>query len=106
MTKLSKNSNFLKLLLNTSRIQAIAILETITNKQTDCISEIVLNLVEGNIIKLNKNIEEILQSRKRILNILKDKNICSSKRAALIKSHPQVLLKTLKLIGDKVIQLC
>ena len=106
MTRLTANSSFVKLVTNTSKTQAIAILETVTIKQTDCIGEIILNLTLGNLVKLDERVEKILHTSRRILNKLKDRKISSLKRSSIIKTHPKIVLQVLKLVRDKLIKSC
>ena len=102
MSKLKCNSSFVRLLTQTSKVQAIALLETITNKQTDCISEIVLNLTSGNIISLSEEVSEQIRKSRRILNSLKNRNLSNARRATIIKNHPKVVLESIKLVKDKL----
>lgn len=104
MSKLKQNSDFIHVILNTSKTQAIAILETITKVQTDCISEIVLNLTLGNLVKLNDSVKSLIYKRRRLINILKDRKRSNLKRSSVIKSHPTVVLDTLLVVKDKLIK--
>ena len=104
MSKLKCNSSFIKLVLQTSKLQAIALLETITKKQTDCISEIILNLTSGNIIRVGEEVEKQLVKSRRILNSLKNRSLSVGKRGAIIKNHPKIILDCLKLVKDKLLK--
>ena len=105
MSKLKSNSNFVRLLLQTTKLQAIALLETITKKQTDCISEIILNLTSGNIIRLDENVGKQLSKSRRILNSLKNRNISVGKRGTIIKNHLKIVLESIKLAGDNLLNM-
>ena len=105
MSKLKSNSIFVRLLLQTTNLQAIALLETVTKKQTDCISEIILNLTLGNIITLSENVEKQLHKSRRILNALKNRNISIGKRGLFIKNHPKIVLDSIRLAKDKLLEM-
>lgn len=104
MSKLKQNLNFIHLVVNTSKTQAIALLETVTKTQTDCVSEIILNITLGNLVKLDSNIKNLLHKRRRFINILKDRKVTNFKRSSTIKSHPQIVLNILKIAKDKLIK--
>ena len=103
--KIKSNASFIRLVVHTSKFQAVALLETVTKKQTDCISEIILNLSKGNIVKLNENLKIILHKSRRILNSLKNRSLSNRRRSAIIKSHPKVVLELLKFIGKDLLNL-
>lgn len=104
--RLHKNSAFLTLLSTTNRVQAIAILETVDLTQTDCISEIILNFSQGNLVQLKKHIRAILHKHRKIIQILKDRDINASRRMHIIKTHPKVILSIVKEVGKKIRKLC
>jgi len=104
--RLQKNSPFLTLLITTNRVQAIAILETVDSNQTDCISEVILNFSQGNLIYLSKHVRLILYKHRKIIQTLKDRGIANSKRMNTIKSHPKIILSILKEVGKKIRKLC
>lgn len=106
MSKLKQNLNFVHLVVNTSKTQSVALLETITKPQADCVSEIVLNITLGNLVKLSDNVKAVLHKRRRVLNILKDRNRSNFKRTSVIKSHPKIVLETLKIARDKLVKIC
>lgn len=106
MTRLKQNTCFIKLVVNTTTTQAIALLETITKPQTDCISEVILNLTLGNLVKLDENNRNIIHKRRRLINILKDRKKSNLKRASIIKSQPRAVLDTLMIVKDKIIKIC
>lgn len=64
---LIKNTNFLKLLLTTSKQQGIQLLKTVTDSQILLLSEIAHNLIT---LKHIKNIGKIISKRRRLLSKL------------------------------------
>ena len=100
MSKLKSNLNFVRLLLQTSKVQAIALLETVSKSQTDCIGEILLNLSLGNIIKPNEKEEKLLHKSRRILNLIKNRKLSNSKRGSVIRAHPNIVLDLLALTKE------
>ena len=104
-SKLNCNLYSLRLLLQTSKLQAIAILETITKSQTDCVSEIILNLTLGNIVDLDENLQKQIRKSRRILNSLKNRNLSVGKRGTIIKNHPKIVLDCIKLAKDELLDM-
>ena len=101
-SRVTSNIHFLKLLIKTNNIQAIALLETITDEQVDSVCEIILNLSLGNIIKIDDTVKRIIYTKRRIINILKDRKINKRRRSNTIKSHPKVVLELMKLVKNKI----
>ena len=97
MSNLKSNLHFIKLLLKTSKLQAIALLETVSKSQIDCIGEIILNLSLGNIIKPNEKEQKFLHKSRRIVNSIKNRNLSNNKRGSVIKTHPKIVLDLLLL---------
>ena len=102
ISKISANIHFIKLLVKTSNIQAIALLETITDRQVDCVCELILNLTLGNLIKLDDSVKTNIHTKRRIINILKDREVSKRKRSNIIKSHPKIVLELIKLVKNKI----
>ena len=89
---LEKNKNFLRLVLNTSKDQATALLHTITPGQVLLLSKIALNLSH---LPLSKKAERLLEKNKKLFSNLQDKNISTSQKRDLIRKHYKHLLLTL-----------
>lgn len=105
-SRIKNNCSFIKLVLSSHRVQATALLETVSEKQADCISEIILNLYLGNLVHLTSKIKQILDSRKRIFKLLTNKNIKIKTRVETIKAHPRIILNTLKIVKKQIFELC
>lgn len=99
---LSTNKNFLLLLLNTERNQAIQLLKYITFKQVQVLSEIFLNLLH---LKLNNSIKSVVKKRKKIVKLLGSKTVTTKKKIKLISAHTRQVLDTLQKVKKPLLQL-
>lgn len=86
------NLDYLKLLLNTSRLQGEALLDTATPPQIKTISQIVRNL---KVISLDKSIVEVLEKRKKLFAALGKKKQEIRVKGKLISRHRKLLLGVL-----------
>ena len=97
-----KVSNFLKLLLHTTKEQAKALFYTLTPVQTLVICEIVFNIQHLSIAR--KAVSEI-QKRSSLFNKLGDKTLSTRNKLALIQTHYKQVQSILQLIKSDVISL-
>ncbi len=93
---INKTKYFLLLLLDskTSKEQAKALLETVTPDQVNAITEIIHNLLLGQ-LPLSSKVKEILKKRRTILTKLSDKTRSVRTRGCLIINHNRLILDTL-----------
>ena len=99
---LNEHSYFIKLLLETSKQQARALLETVTNKQVIVISEICLNLLT---IPLDKETASIINRRKQILKKLSNSKLTVKIKRRLIATHYRQISHTLLHIKNQLLDL-
>ena len=87
--RLTQCSSYIKLLLSGNRIQSEAILVTATDKQVDCRSEILRNVLR---LPVTKKTQDLIRTHNKLLQSLGDKKIPVSKRLQLIqRSHGKIL---------------
>ncbi len=92
---LQKAKYFLLLLMDkkTSKEQARALLETATPDQVNSITEIIHNLLFGE-LPLNKNIKETLKKRRKSLTKISDKTKSVRSRSCLVQQHSRLVYDT------------
>lgn len=87
MDHILKHLNFLELLAKpVSEDQAKALISTSTDKQLNIISEMSLNVLQGNIV-LSKHYKKLLLKDADFIRELGDRGIGSKKRRSLAISH-------------------
>ena len=80
---------YLRLLLSGNRIQSEAILVTASDKQVECVSEIIRNVLQ---LPVGKRTKQLIIYHKKILVALADKDNTVRKRLDIIqKSHIKIL---------------
>ena len=99
---LKKVSDFLKLLLNTTKQQVKALFYTLTPLQTTAICEIIFNLQK---LPLTKRVLKELEKRRPLLRKLSDNSLSISRRLALIQTHYRQVQQTLQLIKNELVNL-
>lgn len=87
------NADFISLLLNTTFIQAQALLDTATKEQVQVLTQIARNLLQ---IPLESEAKEVVEKNTKILKRLADTDKSLRKRAALIGTHRKKLITILK----------
>ena len=87
-----KNKNFLKLILTTERKQALALLDTISLEQVKLLTEIAINLLN---LPFPKKLKEIVKKRKRVLQLLSNIKLKTSRKKNIISRHKFQILSTL-----------
>ena len=99
---IDKSKHFLHLLLSTSRLQALALLLTVTDEQIKVLTEIAYNLLQ---LPLTEKEKEIFQKRYKIFKKLSNKNTGKKSKYQLIKHYRKVILDTLLLFKHKLIEI-
>ena len=100
---LHSNTNFLRLLLETHKKQAILLLENTTPTQTEAIAEICYNLLD---IPLPEDSQKrLVQRNTKILKKISHKKSSIKKKQKLISENPTRLYNLLKSVEDKLLTL-
>ena len=99
---LRKVADFLKLLLETSKQQARALVYTLTPLQAAAICEILFNLKK---LPLTSRVVKELRKRKLLITRLTDKNVSVKRKLALIQDHYRQILATLQLIKSDLLSM-
>ena len=82
-------ASYLRLLLSGNRVQSEAILVTASDKQVECVSEIIRNILQ---LPVGKKTKQLIIQHKKILVALADKDRTVRKRLDIIqKSHIKIL---------------
>ena len=82
-------TSYLRLLLSGNRIQSEAILVTASDKQVECVSEIIRNVLQ---LPVGQRTKDLIIQHKKILVALADKDNTVRKRLDIIqKSHIKIL---------------
>lgn len=93
MSKLvQQHRDFIHLLLNTSRDQASALLDTITPEQVLLFSEIAFNLLQ---LPLSKKGQALVNKHKKLFEFIASKKQTKEKKRIRIRKNYQHLLTTL-----------
>ena len=80
---------YIKLLLTSDQVQAEGLLVTASDKQVECLSEIIRNILR---LPVSRKTRDLIQLHNKTLTTLSDKKIAVDKRLALLqKSHLYVL---------------
>lgn len=90
--RIVKCKSFFILLLNTSKQQGQALLDTVTKEQTHAIAEIAYNLLN---ISLKGSIKKKVSKRRKILQKLSNKNLQYRGKSLLIYKHSRCIYDTL-----------
>ncbi len=100
VNRLKENENYLKLLLSTSNQQQKALLETITDKQVDLLTEVIYNLLH--VVPIPSRERNSLL-RKKILKELA-KVTCSHKyRRMRVRVNKKLIVDTLLRYSDQLL---
>ena len=76
-------------MLSGDKIQSEAILVTATDKQVECLSEIIRNILR---LPVGKKTRDLITKHKKILDKLSDNNISVRKRLEIVQSSPAKVL--------------
>lgn len=96
---LQQNKEFLHLLLNTSKNQAVALLFTITKSQLDLLTEILFNLLQ---LPLPLKAQRIVRKNQKVLEAISRKQTPQSKKQSLIKKHYRNILLLLWAVKNQL----
>ena len=99
---IKKVSDFLKLLLTTTKDQARALFYTLTPIQTLAICEIALNIHK---FPISKKILKELQKRKYLFRRLSDRSLSVKAKITLIQSQYKQVQTSLQLIKREILSL-
>ena len=99
---LTRNRDFIKLMLNTEDKQAYALLSSITDNQLKAIIEICFNLLR---IKHNVKDNRIIKNRKNLLSKISNSRTSLSRKRQPVVKNKRTLLKTLKNFRLKLLSL-
>ena len=100
--QLDTNKNFIKLLLNTTKDQASALLDTITKEQIRLISEISLNVLN---LDLPKKATQLVQRKKKLFEKLSKKQTPPKTKQSLIRKNYKHIILTLWSLKPQLEQL-
>lgn len=94
MSELVKdNADFINLLLNTTSIQAQALLDTITRQQVRVISQIARNLL---VIPLGAEIKEVITENRKLIEKLANRECTIGKKCKIIGTHRKKIIHILR----------
>ena len=96
---LQQNKEFLHLLLNTTKDQAVALLFTITKSQLDLLTEIVFNLLQ---LPLPLKARRIVKKSQKVLEAISRKHTSQSRKQSLIRKHYRHILYLLWAVKDQL----
>ena len=100
--RLIKHKSFLELLLTTNKVQAKALMDTLTQEQLEALVEIFLNLMK---LKVPTKTESLLRKRRRVLAKLIQKRLSITTKLRIIKQHFRQIYDTLLSVKGKLLQL-
>ena len=93
-------SHLLKLLFETSKLQARALLETLDMKQIKAVREIIYNILHGD-LPLSESQQETVKKRSKILERIVRKK--GYKAGDAIARHNRIVYQTLCLVRDHIL---
>ena len=95
-------SSYLKVLLSSDRIQSEAVLVTATDKQVECLSEIIRNVLR---LPVSKKTKGLIKEHEKILIALADKQKTVRKRLDIIQKSHSKILDVLLSVKNKLVPL-
>jgi hypothetical protein len=101
MSEISRNKHFINFLLQTVYKQQLDILKSITAEQVEAITEIFHNL---QILPLTDNENAVIKKYSRILKVIAQPDRNVKTRKVLIKKHKRIILQTLAIFKDKLME--
>ena len=96
------NNSFLKLILNTSKEQGLALLHSVTPEQVLFLSEIALNILQ---LPLPKKATALVNKKKKIYQRLANKKFSKTRKKDIIKKNSHQLLLLLLSIKQQLLSL-
>lgn len=100
--KLASEKHFISLLLNTDKVQAKALLNSITFRQIQVLIEIFANLQR---LKVPAKTGALLRKRKRVINKLLDKNLTLRNKLLTVQQHTKQIYDTLLSVKTQLLTL-
>ena len=97
-----KNRQYLFLLLNTSKDQAVALIDTATPDQIALLSEIAYNILR---LPLDKAASSLVKKNKTLFEQLATAKLSNSRKQLLLSKHYKSLLMTLWALKSQLMQL-
>ena len=94
--------SYLRILLSGNRIQGEALLVTASDKQVECIGEIVTNLLQ---LPVSKKTQGLIHQYEKILKPLADRKLSTRKRLDIIQKSHVSLLDVLLSVKSKLLPL-
>ena len=95
--------SFINLIIHTSSTtQAVTVLQTVSTEQALAISEIVLNVLQGN-ITLSAEEKSTFKRHKNLLRRLSDSSLSSAHRVRLTRVNSSILVRLLRQLKHKLI---
>ena len=102
LSTIRKVSNFLHLLLTTSKEQIKGLFYTLTTLQTTALCEIIFNIQR---LPLTSRVVKEFKKRKVLFNKLTDKSINLRRKLELIQTHYRQIQATLQLIKHELLSM-
>ena len=93
-------SSYIKLLLSGDRIQSEAILVTATDKQVECLSEIMRNVLR---LPVGKKTVDLIKQNRSLLERLADKDTTVRKRLDILQKSHNIILDVLLSVKSKLV---
>lgn len=97
-----KNKQYLFLLLNTSKDQAVALIDTATPEQIALLSEISYNILR---LPLEKEAATLVKRNKKLFEQLSAAKLNNSRKLSLLSKHYKPFLMTLWALKPQLMQL-
>lgn len=102
-SQLEKSRHFILLMIEGSEVQAKALLQSINKQQVAAISEIIHNLLQGN-LSLSSSLKAYLQKRKTLLRTVGSKKCSVEERLAVIIRNKLLFIKIVRSLGKQLKQ--
>lgn len=99
---IEKNKSFLSLILSTTFAQQKALLYSLSDSQSNLISEIVKNIIS---LDKSTSLKQLIRKYRATLSKLSSRNISIAKRKQIIKSKYKIILKLLLLAKQELLAL-
>ena len=99
---LVKNKDYLTLLLNTSKNQAVALIDSATTEQIALLSEIAYNLLR---LPLGKKAARLVKSKQQVFDRLAKKGLSLEQKQRLLRKNYKLILTVLWELKQQLQQL-
>ena len=94
--------SYIRLLLSGNQLQSEAILVTATDKQVECISEIIRNILQ---LPVGKKTKDLITKYNKLLITLSDKNNTVQHRLDIVQKSHSKILEVLLSVKNKLLQI-